>query len=370
MKEVDTSRFIRETLEYEGFDVHGPVAETGLYVDVEGEHPGPMVAYRAEMDALPIQDAKSVSYASQREGVAHLCGHDAHSSVAIGVALELRERRSELYGTVRVFFQPNEEGNPSGAPLMIRDGVLEGVHAAYCIHVDPHLPLGSVGVAFGAVTAAADSFLVTVEGPGTGHSARPHETVDTIWIVNQMLTSLYQLSGRIHDARNTAVITVGLVHGGTARNVIPREVSFGGTLRCVDANDRALLRDMMTETIDTIASLHGAKVNIDFMQGSPPVVNDFALAQNVETTAAKLFGPESVERIMRPSMGAEDFAHYLELVPGALVRVGSADGPDTRYPLHSARFDIAEDMLPVACHLMTQVLINDLENRMSGNGAG
>ena len=180
MEEHDTARFIRQTLEAYGLDVHGPIAGTGLYVDIEGEPPGGTVGYRADIDALPTQDQKRVPYRSQVPDVAHLCGHDAHTAIAIGVALVLHARRDDLHGRVRVFFQPNEEGLPSGAPLMIRAGILEGLDAVYAVHADPTLDVGRYGLIEGPATASSDRFEVKVRQEGTGHSARPHEGADTV----------------------------------------------------------------------------------------------------------------------------------------------------------------------------------------------
>lgn len=363
LQEYQTSRFIRETLEMHGLEVHGPLAETGLYVDVDGAHDGPTVAYRADIDALPIQDAKDAPYASTNDGVAHLCGHDAHTALGIGVALLLSRLRDEIYGTARVFFQPNEEGMPSGAPLMIRDGVLDGVDAAYAVHVDPTLPVGQFGLITGAATASTDRFKITVVAPTTGHSARPHQAADTIWIATQILNTIYQFHGRITDTRNASVMTVCRFHGGEAYNVIPRDVEFGGTLRCTDAGDRLFLRDEITRAAIEIAERCGARAEVFFEHGAPPVMNDAMAIANVHRTVQEEAGTAAIHHIHRPSMGAEDFAYYLEKVPGALVRVGTADGPATRHPLHDACFDIAEDALAPAAQVMARVLINHLRNR-------
>src|SRR5690606_33520637 len=196
-EEHETARYVKEWLTHQGFTVHGPLAETGFYVEVEGALPGPAVGYRADMDALPVQDTKEVPYASQRPGVAHLCGHDVHTTVACGVALLLREHRERLRGKVRVFFQPNEERAPSGAPRMIAGGVLDGLDAVYAIHVDPTLAVGRFGLREGALTAGCSPFVVRIESGQAGHSARPHEAVDTVWLATQILQQFYHLAGRV-----------------------------------------------------------------------------------------------------------------------------------------------------------------------------
>ncbi len=357
-QEHNTSHFIRTTLAAYGLDIRSPIAETGLYVDIVGAHPGPHIGYRADIDALPIQDAKQVSYASQHEGVAHLCGHDAHTTVGIGVALLLHHFKAELHGTVRVFFQPNEESAPSGALAMIRDGVLDGLTSAYAIHVDPTLSVGTYGLLIGPITAAADRFIVTVRGERTGHSARPHQVVDTVWVSTQIMNALYQLAGRVTDARNASVLTICQLKAGEAYNVIPNQVSFGGTLRTTNAADRDFLKRYIRHTAEHIAELHNAVVDVVLDQGAPAVINDARLIQNMERTIEELFGEEAVHHVPLPSMGSEDFAHYLQHVPGALIRIGTSSGQRTSYSLHDALFDIDESALLPTVQLMTKALMN------------
>ncbi len=367
MEEHNTSRFIRETLEGYGLDVHGPIAGTGLYVDIEGEGSGGAVGYRADIDALPTQDQKQVPYRSQTPNVAHLCGHDAHTAIAIGVALVLHNNREQLQGRARVFFQPNEEGLPSGAPLMIRGGVLEGLDAVYAVHVDPTLEVGRYGLITGPATASSDRFEVRIRQEGTGHSARPHEGVDTVWIASQIMNQFYQLSGRITDARTPSVLTITMLDGSDAHNVIPEQASLGGTLRTVSPDDREMIRSHMRQVATRMESLHSAHVELDFEDGSPPVLNDEATIANVEATIQDTFGEEAIHHISESSMGGEDFAHYLKHVPGGFVRVGTASGPETSYPLHHHRFDLDETPLAPTSRLMAQVLLNHLPREESGS---
>ena len=361
MEEHNTSRFIRETLEGYGLDVYGPIAGTGLYVDIEGSAPGGAVGYRADIDALPTQDQKQVPYRSQTPNVAHLCGHDAHTAIAIGVALVLHNNRDQLQGRARVFFQPNEEGLPSGAPLMIRGGVLEGLDAVYAVHVDPTLEVGRYGLITGPATASSDRFEVRIRQEGTGHSARPHEGADTVWIASQLMNQFYQLSGRITDPRTPSVLTVTMLDGSEAHNVIPEQAALGGTLRTVSPDDRETIRTHMREIANRMESLHKAHVELDFEDGSPPVINDEAAIANVEATIRDTFGEEAIHQISESSMGGEDFAHYLKHVSGGFVRVGTASGPETSYPLHHHRFDLDETPLAPTSRLMARVLLNHLE---------
>jgi amidohydrolase len=360
LHEFETSRFIREVLERHGLTVVGPLARTGLYVDIVGALPGPTVAYRADIDALPIQDQKDVPYKSRNEGVAHLCGHDAHTTIAIGTALLLNARKDQLKGTVRVFFQPNEEGIPSGSPLMIRDGVMEGVEAVLASHVDPTVQVGRFGLITGAATASADRFRVIVSAASTGHSARPHQAVDTVWLATQIMSTIYQVAGRRTDARNASVIAICRLRAGDAYNVIPQDVEFGGTYRCLVHSDRALIRDLITETAQRVAGQFGATAKVDFDHGSPPVMNDKAIVARVRETLTGLYGEDSIFDIPAPSMGAEDFAHYLDHAPGMLLRVGTASSPETSNVLHDSCFDMDEAALGLAARLVSNVMLNGL----------
>ena len=363
-REVETSRRLRNWLEGRGFTPTS-MAGTGLMVEVVGERPGPTVAYRADMDALPIQEATEVPFRSETPGVMHACGHDAHMAIGCGVAALAAERRDEITGTVRVIFQPAEEIAPSGAPAMIRDGALDGVEKIFAVHMDPSMAVGRFGLRVGALTAACSPFRVTVQSERSGHSARPHEAVDTVWVANQIASAFYELPGRVTDARKTAVLTICRMIGGDALNVIPAEVEFGGTLRCVDMESLGYLREKMRRVAGALGAAYKADVDVDFDGALPAVVNTPAEIATVRRAAEALFGAEAAVTLPLPSMGGEDFAYYLQRVPGAMLRVGSAGGPATRYPLHHARFDLDESALPFAARLMADVCVRDLARRAS-----
>ncbi len=366
-QERRTSAFIRKVLTEHGLEVHGPIAKTGLYVDIKGAGAGPMVGYRADMDALPIQDAKTSAYASKNDGVAHLCGHDAHVTIAIGAAILLSGMRDRINGTIRIFFQPNEEGSPGGATSMIRDGVLEGLEAVYALHVDPSLEAGKFGLIVGPVTAATDRFRVIIRNQSTGHSARPQETGDTVWIAVQVCTALYQQIGRVTDARNPAVLTICRIRGGDAYNVIPSDIEFGGTLRTTGPDDRQFLIQRIKRIASDLAAQNGVTAAVEIEHGSPPVINNDALIGHLEGTIRHLFGDEAVFYVPMPSMGAEDFAHYLEHVPGALLRVGTFSGPKSSFPLHDAHFDVDESAIAPASLLFARALSDHLDRRILTN---
>lgn len=359
--ERETSRYLQTLLEEHGFDIIAPLAGTGFAIEIEGAHPGPCIGYRSELDALPTPDAKKVSYASRHPDTGHLCGHDAHMAVAVGVALLLDQRREQLHGTVRVIFQPNEESIPTGAPRMIADGAIDGLREIYCIHCDPTLEVGQVGLRHGTVTAGAASWMVHVYSQEAGHSARPHQSIDTVWLANQILASFYQLPGRVHDARRSAVLTACRFHGGNSLNVIPNEVEFGGTLRSIDMEAMRLLSSRMHDAAMSIGELYGAEVRYEADLGLPPVENDPVLVDVVQQAVEDLIGPDAIFRIPESSMGGEDFAFYVQHIPGALIRVGTRGGPETGYPLHHSCFDIDERALPLAAHVMTETLSRRLK---------
>lgn len=359
-QEVQTSSKIRSILTKHGLSVSEPLAETGFYTEIQGKLPGKTVAYRADIDALPIQDQKTVSYASKRPGVAHMCGHDYHTSVALGVALVLHEHRDKLNGTVRVFWQPAEESTPSGAPKMIEEGVLEDVDAVFGIHCDPHLYSGKIGIRNGTLTGSFDAFEIEVKAPNSIHSARPHLGKDAMWIANQLVQQLYQLSTRITDARSPAVISVCMFHGGEAVNVIPERVKFSGTIRTSDPHSRSVLKEYVQELCQATESLQGVQIKCEILGGAPAVINDSDLFKFAESKLIEILDNEFIT-YPEQSMGAEDFAYYGEVKPSFFMRIGTSNGPDTSHALHSAKFDVDESTIQSAVAIESYLLSQFLE---------
>ena len=364
--EHETAATLRAWFEERGFEPGPPLAGTGFAVDIVGTAPGaeggPTVGYRADIDALPITEASGADYASEIPGRMHACGHDAHMAIACGVALLARERADEMRGTLRVFFQPNEERAPSGAPVMIRDGVLDGLSTAYAVHVDPTFEVGQFGLRAGTLQAGCSPFVVTIRAGASGHSARPHLGVDTVAVATHVAGELYALAGRVTDARRPAVLTICRFQAGDALNVIPAEAEFGGTLRATDLDTLLSLREAVTRVATAIGEVHGASVDVEFRDLLPPVVNTATETDRARAAVAHTPGAEAVEMDL-PSMGGEDFAYYLQKVPGAMVRVGIAGSDRTRYPLHDARFDIDERALPLAARVMAETVLRDLAER-------
>lgn len=354
-----TSEQIRKILISKGIEVSKYLAGTGFYAEISGTKPGKSIAYRADIDALPIQDEKSTPYASKIPGVAHMCGHDYHTTVAMGVALTLDRLRDTFSGKVRVFWQPAEESTPSGAPKMIEDGILNGIDAVFGIHCDPHLQSGKVGIRNGALTGSFDAFDITVKTQRSLHSARPHLGADAMWIANQVAQQLYSLSTRLTDSRSPSVISVCTFHGGEAVNVIPDTVKLSGTIRTSDPDSRTRLIEHVKSYCAHMAELNGCTITASVLHGAPPVINDSRLFAFADETLKNILEPSQIE-YPDQSMGAEDFAYYSEIKPSLFMRIGTSSGPNTSHPLHSACFDVDESTLSKATAIQSYLLMSYL----------
>jgi amidohydrolase len=304
---------------------------------------GPTVALRADIDALPIQDLKQVPYRSTAEGVCHGCGHDAHTAILLGAASELAS--AALPGRVRLIFQPAEETMPGGAVRVVAAGVLDGVDRIFALHCDPRLDVGQVGLRAGPITAACDEVAITLTGPG-GHTARPHLSVELVHALGLLITELPGLLSRRVDPRAALSLVWGAVAAGHASNVIPSSGVVKGTIRLFDPvawhEAQALLRELATQVVAPT----GAVVSVDYIQGVPPVVNDADAVAVQRAAVLHGLGPSALAETAQ-SMGGEDFAWYLEHVPGALARLGVRPPGTTAFDLHQGTFDIDETALAV-----------------------
>jgi amidohydrolase len=346
-QEHATAAFVRERLAELGLRPSPPLAGgTGLTCLIEGQADGPTVALRADLDALPIQEANDVPYASTVPGVAHLCGHDAHTAMLLGAAVLLTRARPPR-GHVKLLFQPAEEGG-AGAARMIDDGALErpDVSAIFALHVFPGIPVGQLTVSPGQATAATDAFDVEVIGRG-GHAAHPHQAVDAIAVAAQVVSALQQLVSRQTDPLTPLVITVGRLEGGFARNVIAPSVRLEGTARSLDPALRERLPGLLEQLIAGVTRAFGASHTLDYRQGYPPTRNDPRLLPTLEATVVEQVGDGRLTRVP-PSMGGEDFAYYASRVPGLIARLGVRNEANGLvHPLHHPRFDLDEAALPL-----------------------
>ena len=321
---------------------------TGVVCDIGAG--GPIVALRADIDALPIQDSKDVPYRSTVDGVCHGCGHDAHTAILLGAAAELAG--DDLPGRVRVVFQPGEEVVPGGALRVLDDGYLDGVEQIYALHCDPRLATGRVGLRVGAITAACDHLEVVLRGPG-GHTARPQLTVDLVNATGLVITQLGPLLTQRIDPHAGLVLVWGAVEAGSAANAIPCTGRLRGTVRMLDRDAWHELEPIVRSLVAEIVAPTGAGVEIDYTRGVPPVVNDAAaVARSAEAAALAALGPGSVAGTEQ-SMGGEDFAWYLGSASGqsqaigALARLGVRHPDAPAFDLHQGSFDIDEAALDV-----------------------
>ncbi|MCX4780590.1 amidohydrolase [Streptomyces sp. NBC_01264] len=360
--EFRTTAAIKARLEKAGLRPRVLKSGTGLICDV-GTWDGvrPMLALRADIDALPIPDAKThVSYRSTVPDRAHACGHDVHTAVVLGAGLVLAEldRKGELPRPVRLLFQPAEEVLPGGATEAIDSGVLDGVGKIIALHCDPRVDAGRIGLRTGPITSACDRLEVTLEGPG-GHTARPHLTTDLVTAAARLALDLPALLTKRMDARSGMSVTWGRIEAGHACNVIPMHAELSGTVRCLDLNSWHEAPDQIHAIIDEIASMHRAKSEITYVRGVPPVVNDPMVTELLREAMSARLGADSVEDTEQ-SLGGEDFSWYLEHVPGAMARLGVRTPGDTaKRDLHRGDFDVDEAAIGVGVEFFTAAALLD-----------
>ena len=339
--EFETAALVARELAVAGLSPRLLPKGNGVICDIgQGDR---IIAFRADLDALPLQDTKDVPYRSTVAKVAHACGHDVHTTVLLGLGLALAQldEQGELAGRVRLIFQPAEETVPSGAPEVIAAGALQDVAAIYALHCYPQLPAGLVGVRSGPFTAAADTVEVTLTGPG-GHTARPHLTADLVHALGRVIVDVPSLLDRRVDPRAGVSMVWGAVHAGQAFNAIPGEGEAKGTVRILNREAWRTAPELVTKLIREVVAPTGAEVEIRYTRGVPPVINDRMAAAVIAGAAGAALGADRVVEA-EISMGGEDFAFYLENVPGAMIRLGTGTpGAESTHDLHQSSFDVDE----------------------------
>lgn len=333
----------------------------GVLCDIGEGDDDRIVALRADMDALPIDDPKDVPYRSTVPGVCHACGHDVHTTVLIGAGQVLAElhRNGQLPGRVRLVFQPSEEQFPSGAPVMMHAGALEGVSAIFAVHCDPKTPAGMVGVRSGPLTAASDMLEVRLSGRG-GHTSRPHLTTDLVYALSRVAVDVPALLDRRLDPRTGVALVFGAIQAGSAPNAIPREGSLRGTVRMLDRDAWKTVPDMVTDIVKDVARAAGAEAEIQYTRGVPPVINDRVATAVFAGAASAALGENAV--VEAPlSMGGEDFAWYLEQVPGAMARLG-VGRPGEQLDIHQGDFDVDERAIGHGVRVMVHTALAACES--------
>ncbi|WP_019545457.1 amidohydrolase [Streptomyces sulphureus] len=366
-QEFRTTSALKARLEQAGLAPQVLSLGTGLVCDI---HPGlaseppspdrPMLALRADIDALPIPDTKDVGYRSTVPDRAHACGHDVHTTAVLGTGLVLADlaRAGALPCSVRLLFQPAEELLPGGAPDVLECGVLDGVGRILAVHCDPRVEVGRIGLRSGAITSAADRVEVALMGPG-GHTARPHLTTDLVTAAAKLATDVPALLARRVDARAGLALTWGRIASGHACNVIPQRADLSGTLRCLDLDSWRTAPDLVHAAVDEVAALHGAKPELTYVRGVPPVVNEPGATQLLQRAMAARRGAEAVVGTEQ-SLGGEDFSWYLEHVPGAMARLGVRRPEEHRTrDLHQGDFDADERAVTVGIELFTAAALLD-----------
>ncbi|MBC2875336.1 MULTISPECIES: amidohydrolase [Streptomyces] len=363
-REFRTTAAVRARLEKAGLRPRTLASGTGLICDIGRSRPGavrrPVLAFRADLDALPIPDTKQVPYRSTVPGAAHACGHDVHTTVVLGTGLVLAALAEEglLPHPVRLIFQPSEEVLPGGALDAIEDGALDGVGRIVAVHCDPKVEVGRIGLRTGPITSACDKLEVALDGPG-GHTARPHLTTDLVTAAAKVATEVPALLARRIDTRAGLAVTWGRLEAGHAANVIPQRAELSGTVRCLDIDAWRDAPDLVHAAVDEVATLHRAKSQITYIRGVPPVVNDAEIAGLLGRAMTARRGADAVEDTEQ-SLGGEDFSWYLERVPGAMARLGVRPvGDTTRRDLHRGDFDVDEGAIQVGVELFTAAALLD-----------
>ncbi len=356
--ELRTSAKVAEVLTSLGCRVRRNVGKTGVVAELgQGS---PIVAIRADMDALPLQEENKTAYASQNPGVMHACGHDAHTAILLGVA-ELLSNEGQLPGTVRFLFQPAEEvadaDGFSGAQRMVQDGAMQGgVGMTLALHVSAHIPVGQISVEAGPASGGVDSFRAAILGMG-GHGARPHETVDPIFLAAYVILALNGIVSRRLNPYDPAVVSIGSIHAGKADNVIPDQVDIAGTIRYMQPEVQKQIHAEIKKAFEVTRSL-GGNYTLTFEIGTPPMINDPKVVDLIKQVATDLIGQENIVAPLK-GLGAEDFGCFSELAPGAMFSLGSKLEGDEREH-HNSRFDVNDGCLPIGVAILTETALRYL----------
>ena len=350
--EYETTAYIANRLQQLGIE-RLPFKEPGVVGYIKGTKGSKTIALRADIDALPVTEEADVDFSSKNEGVMHACGHDGHTAILLAVAKWLVEHREQVAPNVILIFQSAKEITPSGADALVRQGVLQNVDAIYGLHLWQGMEKGKIGLAHGPMMASIDDFEITIQGAG-GHGSMPHETVDPIYIASHIIQGLQSIISRKLDAVDSAVISVGQIEAGTTYNIIPDRAKLIGTIRALSPNAVALAKREIVQISERMAEAFGGTASVEYIVGTPPLVNDVQCARRVQRVIEQTFGAAHFEEV-KPVMGGEDFAYYTERAKGAFVFVGMG-GEGSKYPHHHPKFTIDEEVIPNAIQFMVELV--------------
>jgi hippurate hydrolase len=351
-QEKRTARKIAEHLDHLGIGYRKGVVGTGVVAEIPGKNGGPAVALRADIDALPIQEETGLEFSSVHSGVMHACGHDGHTAMVLGAA-ELLLADGTPEAPIRLVFQPAEEEG-SGAQTMIKDGVLKDVALIFGGHIDRHYPTGQIIAVPGAVNASADGFRIEISSQG-GHGAYPHESVDAVIVGSLLVMAIQTIVSREVNPTFPSVVTVGRFVSGTAGNVIAGNALLEGTIRAQHPEVRKHLLRSVNRIAESVSQLHGAKVEVEFWEGTPALINPPEVAEIAREAAIATVGDQNLARFKTANMGGEDFAYYLDHIPGCYVRFGAQVPGREGFPAHSSRFDFDEGVLAIGAEYFANV---------------
>ncbi|WP_339145531.1 MULTISPECIES: M20 family metallopeptidase [unclassified Sutcliffiella] len=363
-EEYETSKKIQDLLTKQGIPFQSGYANTGVLGIIKGGKPGPTVALRADIDALPITEKTNLTFSSKKERKMHACGHDAHTTMLLGAGILLNERKDELSGTVLLVFQPAEEASPKGGAQPMMD---EGVFAEYepnvifGQHVWPDLPVGQIGIRDKEMMGATDRFKVVINGAG-GHASMPHQTNDAIIAANHVVTMLQTIVSRNINPIEAAVVTIGRIEGGYRYNVIADSVTLEGSIRTYKKQVKEVVKKRFHEVVDNAAKALGATAEIDYIDGYEATINTPEWAEVVRSCAQQALDSEAATPNVDPSLGGEDFSRFLHKYPGAFFWLGSAiEGRESQKPLHDPKFEFNEKALPIGVKMLVDITKKALE---------
>ena len=351
--EHESTRYCQKLMQEMGYKVqHNKKMQTGFYCDY-GNGNGPTLAVRCDLDALPIEEVNTIDYCSVNKGVSHACGHDSHMANILGLAAYVAEEKLEIQGRLRFLFQPAEEIAPGGAVVMIEAGAIDGVDHIIGGHVLPSLSPEKIGIRYDAMAAYVERLEICLKGPG-GHTSRPAKSVDLIWAQSHLVISLKESIREHLDQREPVVLAFGKVEGGNTCNVLPSKIRMEGTLRYLNKDLKVKLHQIIDDTVQSVERFTDADIAWSIPHESPGLTNDGTCTELIIEASQSALGPENVYMLEEPSMGGEDFAYYLQKIPGAYFRIGCFDGKDR--DIHTNDFDIDERCMSTAIKVFAETV--------------